>query len=98
MSKTRRVGVQLSEGTSGSALLYRVLANAAEGHPDVFGGPELLGEPRAFRAGFPERLVQFELRRVASPKRVAIARDMLRAAQQELRFAGDRGADGAVDA
>lgn len=85
------MGVQFSEGTSGSALLYRVLADAAERHADVFGGPEILGEPRRFRASFPERLVQFELRRVASPKRVPIAREMLRAAREELRFAGDRG-------
>ena len=91
MGDARRLGVQLSEGTSGSSLLHRVLAGAAERHPDVFGGPELVGDPRRFRSGFPERLVQFELRRVASPKRVTIAREMLRATQQELRFASVHG-------
>jgi hypothetical protein len=94
---TQRAGVQLSEGTSGSALLYRVLAGAALRRPEVFGGSELLGDPRRFRTGFGERLVQFELRRVASPERVAIAREMLRAAQQELRFAGARGDEPLAD-
>ncbi len=90
MSRTRRLGVQLPEGTSGSALLYRILEGAVGRHPGVFGDPQLLGDPRRFRSCFAERLVQFELRRVASVERVAIAREMLRQAQEQLRFISDK--------
>ena len=90
MSRTRRLGVQLPEGASGSGLLYRILEGAVSRHPDVFGGPQLLGDPRRFRSRFAERLVQFELRRVASAERVAIAREMLVQAQERLRFVTDR--------
>jgi hypothetical protein len=91
MSRTRRLGVQLSEGSGGSALLFRVLEGATRRHPDVFGGPRLLGDPRRFRKRFAECLVQFELRRVGSAKRVSIAREMLAQAQEQLRFVDDRG-------
>jgi hypothetical protein len=91
VGRTRQRGVQLPEGTSGSALLYRILEGATSRHPDVFGGPRLLGDPRRFRKRFAERLVQFELRRVGSAKRVAIAREMLVQAQEQLRFVGGRG-------
>ena len=91
MGERRRPGVQLPEETSGSALLYRILEAAATRHLDVFGGPQLLGDPRRFRSRFAERLVQFELRRVASAKRVTIAREMLACAQEQLRFVGERG-------
>ncbi|HEY5657636.1 MAG TPA: hypothetical protein VIY27_07580 [Myxococcota bacterium] len=89
MSAPRRRGVQLREGVSGSALLYAVLEGAVNRHPSVFGGPELLGDPNRFRTRFPERLVQFELRRIASAERVAIAREMLWEAQEQLRYLGD---------
>jgi hypothetical protein len=56
----------------------------------VFSDPQLLGDPRCFRSCFAERLVQFELRRVASGERVAIAREMLMQAQEQLRFISDR--------
>jgi hypothetical protein len=91
MSGSRREGVELPEGTSGSALLYGVLSKAADQHPSVFGGSELLGDPRRFRSGFAERLVQFELRRIASSQRVRIAREMLVQAQEMLRFCGPAG-------
>ncbi len=88
--KTRR-GVQLPEGTSGSALLHRILGGAAERHPEVFGGPELVGDARRFRSGFAETLVRFEARRAASPERTAIAREMLVETQESLRFVDDGG-------
>ena len=91
MGEAKRRGVQLPEGQSGSALLHQILVGATERHPDVFGGPELVGDARRFRSGFAESLVRFEARRAASPRRTAIALEMLRETQEALRFVGEAG-------
>jgi len=91
VSETQRTGVELPEGRSGSALFYALLDGAVIRHPEVFGGSELLGDPRRFRSEFAERLVQFELRRIASPQRAQIAREMIVEMHSTLRFCGPAG-------
>lgn len=78
--------VVLPVGHSGSTLFHSVLSQVAARYPHVFARAALPGSAEAFKREYGSALARFEAARVDSPARVAIAREIVLAAQAELRF------------
>jgi hypothetical protein len=92
MDERNERGVVLPAGHTGSSLFHRVLCEAAEAFGDVLGPARLPATPGAFKREYGLALARFEAERAASPRRVEIARFIARRTQEELMFAGERGA------
>ncbi|MEQ1565316.1 MAG: hypothetical protein ABMA64_06735 [Myxococcota bacterium] len=60
---------------TGSTLLRAAMADACATFPDVFGDLDL-GPPARFKRTLADRIVRFEARRAASPRRVEVARGL----------------------
>lgn len=78
--------VGLPAGTSASALLHRLLEDAARAFPEALAAAELPVDAGGFRSGFPEALARFEAARVGSPQRFEIARFLTAGSAQALRL------------
>ncbi len=66
--------VFLPEGESGSQLLHRVVSEAAEKFADALPGLKFPANRKIFKNSYGDLLSRFEAARLASPKRVDIAR------------------------
>lgn len=80
-------GVHLPPGHSGSSFLYALLREAVESRPEVFRDAGFPGSAKEFKRGLGEALVRFEAARATSAARTEIARDLVRRAHEETRFA-----------
>src|SRR5690349_771460 len=87
--KTERVssGVILPDGETGSSFFHRVLMSAVAAFPSELTSARLPADPRAFRERYGDCLVRFEAARIASPKRIAIARHLKDAMLDSMRLA-----------
>lgn len=84
-------GVVLPSGHTGSSLFHRVLSEAAAEFPEVLGPARLPEQGSAFKRDYGEILARFEAERTASPRRVEIARFIVRRTQAALEYAdGER--------
>jgi hypothetical protein len=86
-------GVVLPPEHTGSSLFHAVLADTLAKFPDVLSQASLPEQRAAWKRNYGSLLARFEAHRVASPRRVEIARFMLHRAQSALLF-GE--ADGAL--
>ncbi len=87
-SKTKPVapGVNLPEGTSGSAFLHSILTEAVRAFPHELSAARLSPEPARFRARFGDELAHFEAVRCASSRRSQIARHIVERTQAGLVY------------
>lgn len=81
--------VQFPDGETGSSLLRAALSDAVSTHPDVFGGLAVPGMGRAFKQAWPDFVGEFEARRIASPVRLDVARQLASFLPSRTHF-GDR--------
>ncbi len=70
-------GVQLGGGETGSAFLHRVLLETAARFPAELSSAAVPADARRFKADFGDAVTRFEAARVASPRRVELARHLL---------------------
>ena len=80
-------GVVLPMQHTGSTLFHAVLLDAAAQFPDEFSVVHMPEQPGAWKRSYGVLLSRFEAQRVASPRRVDIARYVQRRAQAALLFA-----------
>jgi hypothetical protein len=90
--------VQFPEGQTGSTLLRDALAEAVSAFPDVFGHLAVPADGRAFKRWLPDGLATFEARRVASDRRVDVARRLAAFVPARATLATDSGPRPLVDA
>ena len=81
--------IRLPSGQTASSLLYELLREAVERHPDILAAADFPADARAFRSGYADALVRFEARRASSERRAEIARELVRAAGERLRFGSE---------
>jgi hypothetical protein len=84
-------GVVLPPQHTGSSLFHAVLVDAVAQFPDELASAGLPEQPSAWKRHYGALLARFEAQRVASPRRVEIARYIQRRAQSALLFADDNG-------
>ena len=84
-------GVVLPPKHTGSSLFHAVLLDAAAEFPAEFACVQLPDQPSAWKRSYGTLLSRFEAQRVASPRRVEIARFIQRRAQAALSFASPSG-------
>ncbi len=92
-SSTLSAGVSLPVDTSGSQFLHQLLAGATQ-HPSTaehFSGIHIPESAGAFRKSYADDTIQFEGTRIASGARVAIARAVTDAAQDQMIFRTEGG-------
>lgn len=80
-------GVVLPPQHTGSSLFHAVLVDACAEFPEQLAGAELPEQASVWKRNYGTCLARFEARRVASPRRVEIARFIQRRAQAALLFA-----------
>ncbi|MEM6532148.1 MAG: hypothetical protein AAF654_05960 [Myxococcota bacterium] len=80
-TSAKPTGVAFPIGDTASSFLLSLLRDAKESYPDAFDPIQLPSTPRAFKDTYPELILEFEQRRVASPARTAIARHLIRASR-----------------
>jgi hypothetical protein len=85
-ARTIERGVVLPEGHTGSSLFHRVLAEAVAEFPSELGAAKLPEQGAAFKRDYGEILARLEAERTVSPKRVEIARFILRRTQAVLEY------------
>jgi hypothetical protein len=78
--------VVLPAGHSGSSLFHSVLSYVAARFPHVFANAGLPSDPPAFKREYGTALARFEAARVRAPERVAIAREIVRLAEDAMLF------------
>ena len=76
MGRATTQGVQLAAGETGSSFLHRVLRDTASQFGGALASAALPTDAKAFKAGFGDAVTRFEAARVASPRRVEIARHL----------------------
>lgn len=76
----------LPEGESGSQLLHRVVAEAAEKFAESLPGLKFPVDRKVFKNTYGDSLSRFEAARLASPKRVEIARAICDATAKACEF------------
>lgn len=86
-----RGGVTIGAGANASDLLRELMSRTVTAFPEVFGEVELLRDPAAFRTRYADVLPRFELARMTSPARAAIARWLCVEAAHRLTFLDERG-------
>lgn len=74
MATSTTAGVQLGSGETGSSFLHRVLLETARRYPDELATAEVPADPRRFKNDFGDVVTRFEAARVASRRRVELAR------------------------
>jgi hypothetical protein len=77
MKTVSSAGVQLGSGETGSSFLHRVLLETAARFPSEFSSSEVPPDPKRFKENFGDVVTFFEAARVASPRRVELARSMV---------------------
>ncbi len=77
-------GVQIRDGESGTALLHRLLREAATEWPESVGEAGPPAEAARFRKNWPRAVVDFEAARVASDARAAIGAHVVTRAGEAL--------------
>ena len=87
--------VSFPPGETGSTLLRAAMAEAMEGHPEVFAGLALPDAGSRFKRALPNVIVDFEARRVASADRLPVARRLAAFLAERVRF-GDQALDQAL--
>jgi hypothetical protein len=78
--------VVLPAGHSGSSLFHSVLSGVAARFPEAFARAELPPDAVEFKREYGAALARFEAARVRSPERVAIAREIVRAAEDAIQY------------
>ncbi|HEY6881697.1 MAG TPA: hypothetical protein VI299_26905 [Polyangiales bacterium] len=78
--------VVLPAGYTGSSLFHSVLTQTAARYPNVFASVAPPTSAAAFKRDYGTILARFEAARVRAPERVAIAREIVRVAQEALQF------------
>ncbi|MDB4988147.1 MAG: hypothetical protein JWN04_3325 [Myxococcaceae bacterium] len=78
--------ITLPHGHTGSSLFHAVLAEAAAEYPSELAAAELPSTASAFKPKYGHALARFEAARVGSPRRVEMARFILRRTQEALCF------------
>lgn len=78
--------VVLPAGHSGSSLFHSVLTQVAARFPHVFAPAKLPDSPVAFKREYGTALARFELARVRSSERVAIAREIVCVAEDAMLY------------
>jgi hypothetical protein len=91
MAERNERGVVLPAGHTGSSLFHKVLAEAVASYGDVLSAARFPETPGAFKREYGAALARFEAERAASPRRLEIARFILRRTQEALMFASDSG-------
>jgi hypothetical protein len=76
MTRETTQGVQLASSETGSSFLHRVLQQTAQHFPTELASSALPESGKAFRDTFGDAVTRFEAARVASPRRVEIARHL----------------------
>lgn len=89
--KAKEHGVELAAGHTSSSYLHELLVHAVERFSSTFSGLALPRDAQVFRNRYPELLVNFEAKRVASAERAEIARAICLEAERGLRFVGPDG-------
>ncbi|MGE3674917.1 MAG: hypothetical protein AB7K71_34940, partial [Polyangiaceae bacterium] len=84
--KSAAPGVNLPEGTSGSAFLHKILTETVREFPHELSAARLSPEPGRFKARFGDELARFEAVRCASPRRSEIARHIVQRTQEGLVY------------
>lgn len=79
-------GVNLPDGTTGSAFLHKILTETVRAFPHELSAARLSPEPARFKARFGDELARFEAVRCASPRRSEIARHVVQRTQAGLVY------------
>lgn len=80
-------GVQLGSGETGSSFLHRVLLDAVTRFPEL-GAAQVPADPKRFKDDFGDVVTRFEAARVASARRVEVARHLLQLTNAALLLDG----------
>ncbi|MBL8922747.1 MAG: hypothetical protein JNJ54_28115 [Myxococcaceae bacterium] len=80
-------GVQLGSGETGSSFLHRVLLDAMARFPEL-AAAQVPADPKRFKDGFGDVVTRFEAARVASVRRVEVARHLVQATNAALLLDG----------
>lgn len=87
MTTPTSAGVQLGSGETGSSFLHRVLLDAVARFTEL-ASAQVPADGKRFKDDFGDVVTRFEAARVASPRRVAIARHLLQHANASLLLEG----------
>lgn len=84
---TTLAGIQLGSGETGSSFLHRVLLDAVARFPEL-AAAQVPADPKRFKDDFGDILTRFEAARVASARRVEVARHLLQLTNAALLLDG----------
>lgn len=85
---TDTTGVQLGSGETGSSFLHRALLETASRFPAELSAAQVPADPRRFKEDFGDVVTRFEAARVATSRRVEVARQLLHLTNASLLLDG----------